>query len=85
MVKGSNLEKYLNGHFYNRSIIWSHSHKNLYYFLFLSFINYVYVAKCREKILMLSYAMFESWVLKGKGGEGNIWEEVNPCLRVLKQ
>jgi hypothetical protein len=29
--------------------------------------------------------MFGSWVLEGKGGEGEVWEEVNPCLRVLKK
>ncbi len=29
-------------------------------------------------------AMFASWVLEGKGGEGKAYGEVNPCLRVLK-
>jgi hypothetical protein len=30
-------------------------------------------------------AMFESWVLEGKGGEWKVWEEVNPRLGVLKK
>jgi hypothetical protein len=30
-------------------------------------------------------AMFGSWVLKGKGVEGKVWEEINPCLGVLKK
>ena len=30
-------------------------------------------------------ALFASWVLKGKEGEGKTYGEVNPCLRVLKK
>jgi hypothetical protein len=25
-------------------------------------------------------AMFGSWILEGKGGEGKAWKEINPCL-----
>jgi hypothetical protein len=34
---------------------------------------------------MFLKALFGSWVLEGKGGEGEAWEEVNPCLGVLKK
>jgi len=30
-------------------------------------------------------ALFGSWVLEGKGGEGKTYGEVNPYLRVLKK
>jgi hypothetical protein len=29
--------------------------------------------------------LFGSWVLEGKGGEGEAWEEVNPYLGVFKK
>jgi len=32
-----------------------------------------------------SKALFASWVLEGRGREGNAYGEVNPCLRVLKK
>jgi len=30
-------------------------------------------------------ALFASWVLEGRGGEGSAYGEVNPCLGVIKK
>jgi hypothetical protein len=44
-----------------------------------------FMKKIYGKGMVLIKVMFGSWVLEGKGGKEEAWEEVNHCLRVLKK
>jgi hypothetical protein len=44
-----------------------------------------HMPKTKKQNTLSSKVLFGSWVLEEKGWKRKAWEEVNPCLRVLKK